>query len=168
MAKEEAAAPKTEKVTVLGKELELTVKSGGDAVVTMRKGDFDSVLAEKGVTKEVRDTVRKAHDEIVSDVLKFEQDYLLKANKGKKEDGDGYIKSLETRLGAGDGSMAVKLTPHKVHTGKDIKSGKPYTTHRFGVASVTLNYAYASEVRREGGLLDDISKSFEKALGGKK
>lgn len=167
MAKEETAS-KVEKVTVLGKELELTVKKGGDAVVSMRKGDFDSVLADKGVTKEVRETVRKAHDEIVADVLKFEQDYLLKANKGKKENDESFIKSLETRLGSGDGSMAVKLTPHKVHTGKDIKTGKPYTTHKFGVASVTLNYQFASEVRKEGGVLDQMSSAFEKALGGKK
>lgn len=158
------AKDKVEKVTVLGKELELTVKKGGDAVVTMRKGDFDAILADKGVTKEVRETVRKAHDEIVSDVLKFEKDYLLKANKGKKEDAEGFIKSLETRLGAGDGSMAVKLVPHKVHTGKDIKTGVGYESHKWGVATVTLNYAYAAEARREGGLLDEISKSFEKAL----
>ena len=167
MAKEDTAS-KAEKVTLLGKELELTHKSGGDAVVTMRKGDFDSVLAEKGVTKEVRETVRKAHDEIVSDVLKFEQDYLLKANKGKKEGDAGFVKSLEARLGAGDSSMAVKLTPHKVHTGKDIKSGAPYTTHKWGVASVTLNYQFASDLRKEGGALDQISKSFEKAMGGAK
>lgn len=165
MAKEEAG--KVDKVNLLGKELELTVKSGGDAVISMRKGDFDAVLAEKGVTKEVRETVRKAHDEIVADVLKFESDYLQKANKGKKEDNEKYIKSLETRLGSGDGSMAIKLTPHKVHTGKDIRTGKAYTTHKYGVASVTLNYAYAADVRREGGLLDQISKDFAKSLESK-
>ena len=168
MGKEkEEAKEQTEKVTLLGKELELTVKKGGDAVINMRKGDFDSVLADKGVTKEVRETVRKAHDEITADVLKFEQDYLLKANKGKKEDASDYIKSIETRLGAGDGSMAIKLVPHKVHNGKDIKSGKPYTTHKFGVATVTLNYQFAAEVRKEGGLLDSMSKAFEKSLAKK-
>ena len=160
-------AEATTKVNLLGKELELTVKKGGDAVVTMRKGDFDAVLADKGVTKEVRDTVRKAHDEIVDEVAKFEKDYLLKANKGKKEDADGFIKSLETRLGAGDGSMAVKMTPHKVHTGKDIKTGKAYTVHKYGVMTVTLNYSFAAEARKEGGLLDQISSDFEKSMSKK-
>jgi len=162
------AKDKVEKVTVLGKELELTVKKSGDAVVTMRKGDFDAILADKGVTKEVRETVRKAHDEIVADVLKFEKDYLLKTNKGKKEDAEGFVKSLETRLGAGDGSMAVKLVPHKVHTGKDLKTQQPYTSHKWGVATVTLNYQFANTVRAEGGLLDEMSKAFEKALPAKK
>ena len=163
MAKEETAS-KVEKVALLGKELDLTVKKGGDAVVTMRKGDFDSILADKGVTKEVRETVRKAHDEIVDEVAKFESDYLLKANKGKKEDSDGFVKSLEVRLGAGDGSMAVKMVPHKVHTGKDIKTGKPYTTHRYGVTTVTLNYSFAAEMRKEGGKLDQYATAFEKAM----
>ena len=163
MAKEEKEAT-VSKVTVLGKELELTVKKSGDGVITMRKGDFDSILADKGVTKEVRDTVRKAHDEIVDEVTKFETEYLLKANKGKKEDSDGFIRSLETRLGAGDGSMVVKMVPHKVHTGKDIKTGKPYTTHKYGVATVTLNYSFAAELRKEGGKLDEYAKSFEKAM----
>lgn len=161
-------AEETTKVKVLGKDLELTVKKSGDAVVSMKKGDFDQILADKGVTKEVRETVRKAHDEIVEEVVKFEKDYILKANKGKKEDDPSYIKSLETRLGSGDSSMAIKTTPHKVHTGKDIKTGEPYTTHKYGVVSVTLNYQYANEMRREGGLLDTVASDFEKALGGKK
>ena len=133
-------------------------------MINMRKGDFDAVLADKGVTKEVRETVRKAHDEITADVLKFEQDYLLKANRGKKEDAADYIKSIETRLGAGDGSMAIKLVPHKVHNGKDIRTGKSYCTHKFGVAQVTLNYQFASDLRKEGGLLDQMASAFEKSL----
>lgn len=162
-----AEKEKTETVKVLGHDLELTIKKSGDAVATMRKGDFDAILADKGVTKEVRDVTRKAHDEIVAEVLKTEKDFLLKANKGKKEDAEGFVKSFETRLGAGDGSMAIKLTPHKVHTGKDIKTGEPYTAHRWGVATVTLNYAFASELRKADGELDQISKAFETAMSKK-
>lgn len=161
------AKKEPEKVKLLGKELELTVKSGGDAVVTMRKGDFDDILKEKGVTKEVRDVVRSAHDAVVSEVTKFEKDYLLKANKGIKEDDPKFIKSLEARLGNGDGSMTIKMIPHKVHTGKDIKSGKPYTTHTYGKVITTLNYSYCQEMRKEGGELDQIAAAFEKQLGGK-
>lgn len=159
---------KPETLKILGKDLDLTVKTNGEAVVSMKKSDFDSVLESKGVTKEVRKTVQQAHDEITSDVLKAENDWLLKANKGKKETDPKFIKSIEARLGGtGDGSMAIKLTAHKVHNGVDLKTKKPYSTHKWGVASVTLNYSLAADVRREGGLMEQIANDWKKALPAK-
>lgn len=166
MAKEEAKSAGSLKI--LGQDLELTVKTNGEAVVSMKKADFDSILESKGVTKEVRKTVQAAHDEITADVLKAENEWLLKTNKGIKEDDPKFVKSIEARLGgSGDGSMAIKLTGHKVHTGKDIRSGKSYESHKWGIASVTLNYALASDLRKEGGMLDQISAAWQKALPSK-
>lgn len=164
----EAKEAKAQTIKLLGKELEVTVKKGGDAFATMRKGDFDAVLESKGVTKEVRDTIIKANDEIVSEVSKAETDFLLAANKGKKEDDPTFIKSFDARLGAGNFSMSVKKIPHSVHSGKDIKTGKPYETHKWGRTIVTFNYQASADFRKEGGQADKEAEAFMKALGGKK
>lgn len=164
----EKAEGRTDSIKILGQDLELTVKTNGDAVVNMKKADFDAVLEEKGVTKEVRKVVQKAHDDIAQDVLRSERDWLLKINKGVKENDPKFVRSVEARLGGtGDGSMAIKLTGHKAHNGVDLKTHKPYTTHKWGTASITINYSPCPEMRKEGGLLDELSKQFEKAIPAK-
>ena len=162
------AVEKPQTIKLLGKELEVTVKKTGDAFATMHKGDFDAVLAEKGVTKEVREVLTKANDEIVSEVSKAETEFLLAANKGKKEDDPSFIRSFDARLGAGNFSMSVKKIPHQVHTGKDIKTGKPYESHKWGRTVVTLNFMASAEFRKEGGQADQEAKKFMDALSKKK
>lgn len=163
----EASDVKTIAVKVLGKDLECKVnQKKQEAVVTMNKGDFDAILAEKGVTKEVRDTVRKAHDDIVCGVEQFEHDFLKSQNKGKKEGAEGFVKSIETRLGKGDGAMSVKKIFHQVHKGMDMNTKKEFEKHHWGRTIVTLDYQFAKELKAADGQLqkhsDELMKMFDK------
>ena len=162
------ADKKPETIDILGKQCEVTIKKDGNAFSTLHKGDFDAVLAEKGVTKEVRDVCTKAVDDIVSEVSKAETEFLIAHNKGLKEDDPKYVKSFEARLGSGNFSMSVSKIPHKVHTGTDIKTGKPYETHKYGITKFTVNVIAAPEFRKEGGQSDKEAEAFMKSLGAKK
>ena len=75
---------------------------------------------------------------------------------------------FDARLGAGNFSMSVKKIPHQVHTGKDIKTGKPYESHKWGRTIVTLNFMASAEFRKEGGQADQEAKKFMDALSKKK
>ena len=161
-----ADKPKT--IKFLGKECEVTVKKDGNAFASMHKGDFDTVLAEKGVTKEVRDVCTKAVDDIVSEVSAAETEFLLAANKGLKEDDPKYVKSFEARLGSGNFAMTVSKVPHKVHTGTDIKTKEPYETHKYGITKFSVQFIAAPEFRKEGGQADKEAEAFMKSLGAKK
>lgn len=152
------------KITLLGKELEVNVTSKGQAYANMRKGDFDAILDEKGITAAVRKSVTKAQDEIISEVSKAETEFLLAANKGKKEDDPSFIKSFDARLGANNFSMSVKKVVHTCNKGNAPGTNKPYENHIYGRTIVTLNYEAAAEMRKEGGQFDTEAKQFEKAL----
>lgn len=161
----EIKKPETEVVTLLGKECQAYRKSDQSERIVMKKGDWDDVLASHGVTKEVREAVKKADDAVAADVLKFQSDRLLKLNKGKKEaDKDFCPKSVIT-LGTGSGAMEFELRPIVRHTGKDIKTGEPYTTVKYGTVRATKSYKFCGDLSREGGLLDQIEQQFAKVYG---
>ena len=163
----EIKKPEAETVLLLGKECQAYRKADQSERVVMKKGDWDDVLASHGVTKEVREAVEKADDAIAADVLKFQSERLLKINKGKKEaDKDFCPKSVIT-LGSGSGSMEFELRPIVRHTGKDIKTGEPYTTTKYGTVRATKAYKFCGEIAKEGGLLDQIEQQFAKVYGKK-
>jgi len=165
MAKEDN---KPETVTLLGKECQAIRKTDGTDKVVMRSGDFAEILASHGVTKEVRDVVKKADDAIAEEVVKFQSERLLKLNKGKKEDAEGFVKKSIVTLGQGSGAMEFELRPIVRHTGKDIKTGEPYTTVKYGQIRATKLYQFGAELRKDGGVLDKVEAEFTKVYGGKK
>ena len=153
-----------ETVKFLGKDCIVTRRSDRSEKIVMSKGDFTDIMAEKGVTKEVLEVVRKADDEITAEALKFQADRLIKANKGLKEDDPKYTTKSCLVLGAGTGALEYELIPHKVHSGMDPRTKQPYTSEKYGVCRVTKVYNLNRDLRKEGGLMDEISSMFEKSL----
>lgn len=164
----EIKKPEQEIVTLLGKECVAIRKSSGEDKIVMKKNDFDEILSSHGVTKEVRDVVRKADDAVAAEVLKFQSERLLKLNKGKKEGDKDFCPKSVIALGSGSGAMEFELRPIVRHTGKDIKTGAPYTTVKYGTVKATKSYKFCPELTKEGGLLDQIEDQFAKVYGSKK
>ena len=161
-------AEETETVKFLEKECQVThKKSTGLEKISMSNGDFSDVLASYGVTKEVRETIHKAHDSIVEKASTFVTDRMIAANKGKKEGEEGFVPRIELHLGSGNDAMCVGINAHKISEGTGI-SGQPYKKETWGKIDVKLSYSMAREVRKEGGLLDQCSDRIMKAMGGKK
>lgn len=145
MSKEE------KKLEILGKPVEEATKKDGSTIYTMRSADFDAILADNGITKEVKATVSSATDLIAEAAVKF-----LHA-RCKEHEGEKCV----ARLGNGNLSQEIAIVGHKVHTGKDIRTGEPYTSEKFGVVTASLNYQFARAMRAEGGLLDEVAKDME-------
>ena len=159
--------PDQETVQLLGKECTAIRRSNGEDKITMKTSDFNEVLASEGVTKEVREAVSKAHNKIATDVIKFMSDRNLKLNKGKKETDKDFTPKTVVQLGSGDGSMEFELRPIVRHTGKDIKTGEPYTTVKYGTVRATVGYQFGKDIRAKDGLLDTIESEFTKVFGKK-
>lgn len=161
-------ADKPETCEFLGKEAQIIKKSDGSEKIVVKTADANEILAGLGVTKEVREVVRKADDTIVQAAAELQRDRLLKLNKGKKEGDKGYTTKSTLVFGSGSGSLTTELIPHKVHNGKDIKTQTPYTNHKYGVFRVTKVYALCADLRKEGGLMDQMAADFNTAINGKK
>lgn len=162
MAKEEAKAP--ESVQFMGKECLVTKRSDGSERIAMRKSEYEGLLEGFGVTKEVREQVRSADDAITKEAAEFLSKRLLKANKGKKEGADGYVPKAELVLGGGNCGMEYELIPHRHHTSVDMKTKEKRESDKFGIFRVTKIIQMSAEIRKEGGLLDQIATDFEKSF----
>ena len=160
-------ADKPEIIKFMDKDAQVIRRSDGSEKIVVKTADANEIYAGLGVTAEVRNTIREADDKIVGAALKLQSERMLANNKGKKENDAGWMPRSELVFGSGNGAIETEVTAHRAHTGKDIKTGEPYTSHKYGTIRVTKVYKACAELRKEGGLFDQIAKDFEKACAKK-
>lgn len=144
---------------LLGRPVTENVKKDKDGkiekiIYSMTNKDFDAIQAERGVTKEVKKVVAECRDVITEAAAKFVSARSLE---------NGQVR-VDVKLGNQDGAMEVKIDPYKKFTGKKPGTDETYETERFGTVTVVYNATISRELRKEGGVMDEIASAHEAAF----
>jgi hypothetical protein len=138
----------------MSKDKELVFKPTGTTVTQNTKGDYivpqkdiNEFMEQKGITKEIRNTLKAAEEELIGEGFNFVKDRVVE-NKER----------AVLRLGSGDGRLTLSVNPKVEIT--NLKTGEKET--RFGQCRISGAKKIPSIFRRDGELLSKIEADCEK------
>lgn len=147
MAKEESKKAEPTEVKLMGETAVKTILKDGSIVVTMKKGEYDSLLEKRNITSEVRKVMEDGLRDIAKDAILEAKDICLK-NGGA---------NVELRLGTGSFSQRIGLTGHKTYNGRNPATGEEIHTEKYGVVDAELNLTWGKEFKGDEGLLAQVA-----------
>jgi len=175
--------PRTESDhTLLGKPLSQT----GPTTLAMAQKDYHNLLAEQGVTPEVRSTVHAAEEKLATAAYEVIRAFLPEANKNhnaliaeakaavKAGTANGTQQHLaETQpppeitvnLGSGDGKMICAVATKVEHMGHNPHTKEPVHTIKYGVPKLVIRHAVPAVLENDGGILGKIKADCEAMFG---
>lgn len=153
----EIKKPVAEEIKFLGQKATKTITKDG-VVIDLRKAEYDSLLEQKGITKEVVQSVTTGLQDICSDAVKAAKDISIKS-KGQ---------NVHVRLGKGAFSQEIDFIARRETNRRNPATNEPIHKVEFGVVKATLNLPWGKTMKGDDGLLAEIAKEMEDFFSKKK
>lgn len=149
---------KTKTFTFMGRDL----VAGKDNTFSLNKTDYNKILDEEGINKDVRDAIRNADNKVTESAIKFLGEQVLAAAKdGKKEDFTLTIGSGNGKLTYGVKAEVQNRKPAVMKDGKVVEEAKPITSH----AQFSMRRAVKLPTALKNSMIAEIKDDVAKALG---